>query len=69
MDFVTSNTGDRTGTGPRGRVWRIYQVASGWRLEFYDPGDVTNTRAGLHGSVEAAIAEASRDTQRSKPRV
>jgi hypothetical protein len=64
MDFSEDATGTRTATGPRGRTWRIYHVMSGWRLEFHDPGDLTQTRAGLHRSVEAAMAEAASDGRR-----
>jgi hypothetical protein len=67
--LFTNTSGDRTGIGPGGRVWRTFQVVSGWRLVFHDPGDVTDTRAGLHASAEAAMAEASRNTERPKPRL
>jgi hypothetical protein len=66
MDFHEDATGNVTGIGPRGRKWRVYPVPSGWRLEFHDPGDLTQTSAGLHGSRAAAMAEAARDTNRSR---
>jgi hypothetical protein len=49
-----------SGTGARGREWLTYRTASGWRLEFRDPGDVEATYAGTHASVSEAQAEARR---------
>lgn len=45
---------------PGGRTWRICEERTGWRLQFADPGDHTATNAGVHRTLEAAIAEASR---------
>jgi hypothetical protein len=41
------------------RQWRIEKVITGWRLEFWDPGDVESTFAGIHASVENAKREAA----------
>jgi hypothetical protein len=49
-----------TGRGAGGRMWRISPELTGWRLEFRDAGDIVATNAGVHRSVEAAIAEACR---------
>jgi hypothetical protein len=49
-----------TGRSESGRAWRISPELTGWRLEFRDAGDRVATNAGLHRSVAAAIAEASR---------
>ena len=59
VEFVEER-GAYTGSGPAGRRWRISRVFTGWRLEFRDDGDMTATYAGVHRSVEAAKAEASR---------
>lgn len=58
IDFHESK-GVYTGTGGIGRVWRITQAFTGWRLEFTDPGDATPTYAGVHGTLAAAQAEAN----------
>jgi hypothetical protein len=52
--------GAHTGTGRRGRRWRITSCYAGWRLEFRDPGDQADTYAGTHGTLEAAMVEAGR---------
>ncbi len=49
-----------TGCSEDGRLWRITEVRTGWRLEFRDTGDLVQTYAGVHHSVTAAIAEANR---------
>ena len=49
-----------TGRGTGGRMWRISPELTGWRLEFRDAGDIVATNAGVHQSVESAIAEACR---------
>ncbi len=54
------NSGVYTGEAEGGRVWRITAVVTGWRLEFRDAGDGNATYAGVHRTVEAAIAEANR---------
>lgn len=59
VEFVEDD-GTYTGIGRGGRRWRISRVFTGWRLEFRDEGDLTATYAGVHRSVEAAQAEASR---------
>lgn len=45
---------------PAGRSWRITEERTGWRLEFLDPGDHAATNAGVHRTLEAAMAEAGR---------
>ena len=52
--------GTYTGHSESGRSWRITRVLTGWHLEFHDQGDPAATNAGVHRSVEAAIAEANR---------
>ena len=52
--------GAYNGRAASGRQWRISEVLTGWRLEFRDAGDTIATNAGIHRTVEAAIAEASR---------
>ena len=59
MQFVEEH-GAYTGSGHTGRRWRMSRVLTGWGLEFRDDGDMTATYAGVHRSVEAAQAEASR---------
>jgi hypothetical protein len=59
IDFVEKH-GTFTGTGTGGRRWQISRTYTGWRLEFCDEGDVRATYAGVHRSLEAAQAEASR---------
>jgi hypothetical protein len=59
IQFVEQR-GAYTVTRPDGRRWRISRVFTGWRLEFRDDGDMIATYAGVHRSVEAAKAEASR---------
>jgi hypothetical protein len=54
------DAGGYTGESEGGRVWRISEVVTGWRLEFRDAGDGHATYAGVHRTVEAAIAEANR---------
>ncbi len=49
-----------TGCSEDGRLWRITEVRTGWRLEFQDTGDLVKTYAGVHRTVNAAIAEANR---------
>lgn len=49
-----------TGMGLGGRSWRITEVRTGWHLEFRDEGDLTATNAGVHRTLQAAIAEAGR---------
>jgi hypothetical protein len=60
IQFVEDH-GTYRGTSRGGRCWRISRVFTGWRLEFRDEGDMTATYAGVHRSVEAAQAEASRE--------
>ena len=62
MDILfVEDEGSYTGTSRNGRRrWRITPVLTGWRLEFRDEGDMTETYAGVHRSVEAAQAEAAR---------
>jgi len=57
-----------TGTDPGGRQWRITEVRTGWRMEFQDRGDLAPTNAGVHRSVGAAQAEASRVSRRGRSR-
>ena len=45
---------------PGGRTWRVTEERTGWRLQFVDPGDPCATNAGVHRTLEAAIAEANR---------
>ena len=52
--------GTFTGTGQGGRLWRITQSRTGWRLEFRDTGDLKPTNAGNHGTLEAAKNEAGK---------
>jgi len=52
--------GTYTGHSESGRSWHITRVLTGWHLEFHDQGDPAATNAGVHRSVEAAIAEANR---------
>jgi hypothetical protein len=65
ISFASDGSGYR-GAGVNGRCWCITRVVTGWRLEFRDPGDDEPTYAGIFGSVERAMQEASRD--RSRPR-
>jgi hypothetical protein len=51
---------DYKGRSADGRQWRISEVLTGWRLEFRDAGDTVSTNAGIHRTVQAAIAEANR---------
>jgi hypothetical protein len=60
IQFV-EHDGIYTGTSREGRRrWRISRVFTGWRLEFRDEGDMVATYAGVHRSVDAAQAEATR---------
>lgn len=59
LDFEHGN-GVYTACSEGGRVWRIVEERTGWRLEFRDPGDRTATNAGVHRTAEAAMAEARR---------
>jgi len=59
IDFQVEG-GTYTGHAESGRSWRITRVLTGWHLEFHDQGDPAATNAGVHRSVEAAIAEANR---------
>lgn len=59
IDFDAAD-GSYVSVTPGGRTWRITEERTGWRLRFLDPGDPTATNAGVHPSLEAAIAEASR---------
>ena len=59
IDFQQEG-GVYTGRAAGGRQWRITRVVTGWHLEFRDTGDTIATNAGVHGSVQAAMAEASR---------
>ena len=59
IEFV-EDRGTYSGTSRGGRRWCISPVFTGWRLEFRDEGDATETYAGVHRSVEAAQAEAAR---------
>ncbi|HEU4513131.1 MAG TPA: hypothetical protein VFR87_08495 [Nocardioidaceae bacterium] len=52
--------GVHVGIGLNGRSWRITEVRTGWHLEFRDEGDRTSTNAGVHRTLQAAIAEADR---------
>lgn len=52
--------GHYIGTGLGGRTWRITEVRTGWHLEFRDEGDRLSTNAGVHRTLQAAIAEADR---------
>ena len=58
--LFTSSEGTYSGTSGDGRRWLIQRVATGWRLEFCDPGDSEATYAGTHPSVWAAQREACR---------
>lgn len=53
-------SGVYTGRSEDGRTWRITEERTGWRLEFRDAGDAVATNAGVHRTVEAAMAEARR---------
>lgn len=64
ISFAGDGTGYR-GTGVNGRRWLITRAVAGWRLEFHDPGDDEPTYAGIFGSVDRAMQEASRDRSRS----
>ena len=59
LDFQQDGRG-YTACSESGREWHIAEERTGWRLEFRDPGDRTATNAGVHRTVEAAMAEASR---------
>ena len=59
IDFAEDG-GNYKGRSPGGRQWRISEVLTGWRLEFRDAGDTVATNAGIHRTVQAAIAEANR---------
>ena len=59
IDFNETD-GTYAGTGAGERRWLITEVYTGWRLEFWDPGDVDTTYAGTHTTLEAAQAEAAR---------
>ncbi len=48
------------GVGLNGRSWQIHAVRTGWHLEFRDEGDRRATNAGVHRTLQAAIAEADR---------
>jgi hypothetical protein len=63
VDFVESH-GSYFGAGADGRAWHITRVFAGWRLEFRDGGEADATFAGVHGSLGAAQAEASRTPSR-----
>lgn len=52
--------GNYKGRSAGGRQWRISEVLTGWRLEFRDDGDTVSTNAGIHRTVQAAMAEANR---------
>ena len=58
ITFVADGPGYR-GTGIGGRSWCITRALTGWRLEFRDPGDDELTYAGIFGSMERAVQEAS----------
>jgi hypothetical protein len=55
-----NDQGTYSGIGTRGRRWRITPTFTGWRLEFWDPGDKRATYAGTHRTVALAQSEASR---------
>ena len=59
IDFHETD-GTYAGTGAGDRHWQISEVFTGWRLEFWDPGDAGATYAGTHTTLEAAQAEAAR---------
>lgn len=59
IDFAEDG-GNYKGRSAGGRQWRISEVLTGWRLEFRDAGDTVSTNAGIHRTVQAAIAEANR---------
>jgi len=48
------------GVSDRGRRWRVTRAVCGWRLDFWDTGDVRPTYAGTFESLTAAINEARR---------
>ena len=52
--------GAMVGLGEHGRLWRVVETVSGWRLEFRDAGDTGPTYAGTHRSLESAMDEAAR---------
>lgn len=58
--LFTSADGGYMGTSEEGRTWRILRAPTGWRLEFWDPGDPRPTYAGTHPSAWAAQREACR---------
>jgi hypothetical protein len=49
------------------RQWRIEKVVAGWRLEFWDPGDVESTFAGIHATAANAKREAAAHGMRGRP--
>jgi hypothetical protein len=55
-----NDQGTYSGTGTHGRQWRITPAFTGWRLEFWDPGDSRATYAGTHPSIALAQEEAGR---------
>lgn len=63
--FVGDETGYR-GIGVNGRRWFISRVVTGWRLEFRDSEDDEPTNAGIFGSVDRAMQEASREPARRR---
>ena len=48
------------GVSDLGRRWRVTRAVCGWRLDFWDTGDVRPTYAGTFESLTAAINEARR---------
>jgi hypothetical protein len=60
ITFVEDDQGYWAATDVDHRCWQISKVIAGWRLEFRDPGDAEPTFAGVHGSLQAAMREASR---------
>jgi hypothetical protein len=64
IEFVEDGSGFR-GTGANGRCWRLIRAVAGWRLEFRDPGDDVPTYAGMFGTKERAMGEASRYSTRA----
>lgn len=67
ISFVADGNGFR-GAGVTGRCWCITRAVTGWRLEFRDPGDDEPTYAGMFGTAEGAMQEASRDSSRPRLR-